>query len=43
MTTQNHFREIHEKYTQKGVRKSRDLDAGLVEEGTPVQELSARL
>lgn len=43
MITQNHFREIHKKYTQKGVRKIRDLDAFLVEEVTSVQKLYARL
>lgn len=36
MTTQNHFREIHEKYTQKGMRNIRDLGACLVEEVTPI-------
>ena len=30
---------MQEKFTQKGVEKTKDLDAGLAEEVTPVQEL----
>lgn len=39
MTTQNHFKEIQEEYTQKGVGDFRNTYDGLVEEVTPVGEL----
>lgn len=39
MTTQNHFREIQEKYAELGVGDFRDMDDGLLQEVTPEQEL----